>query len=45
MILQQLAALSDPPAVGQVKVCLTELSGDADVDVRYHAQIALAACG
>ena len=44
-ILQQLAALSDPPAVSQtIRPCLAELSADKDGDVRFFAQHALAVC-
>lgn len=45
-ILQQLAGLSDPPAVSQtIRPCLTELCADNDADVRFFAQSALAVCG
>ena len=45
-ILQQLAVLSDPPAISQtIRPCLAELSTDKDSDVRFFAQNALAVCG
>lgn len=45
-ILQQLAALSDPPAVSQtIRPCLIELAADKDSDVRFFAQTSLAVCG
>lgn len=44
-ILQQLAALSDPPAVNQtIRPCLAELVTDKDSDVRFFAQSSLAMC-
>ena len=44
-VLQQLAALSDPPAVSQtIRPTLQELaSGDTDTDVRFYSAAALAA--
>lgn len=44
-VLQQLAVLSDPPAVSQtIRPTLQELSsGDVDSDVRFYSAAALAA--
>lgn len=42
-VLQQLAALSDAPAISQtIRPTLHELAGDKDGDVRYYSQRALA---
>ena len=45
-VLQQLAALSDAPAVSQtIRPTLNELAADKDSDVRFFSQHALAVCG
>lgn len=45
-VLQQLAALSDAPAVNStIKPCLAELAADKDADVSYYASTSLAFCG
>ena len=45
-ILQELAPLSDPPAVSQtIKPCLKDLAADQDGDVRFFAHHALTVCG
>lgn len=45
-ILQQLAALSDTPAVSQtIRPALTELTADKDSDVRFYATVAAGSIG